>query len=159
MERIQYILQNKLWQYCIKQNQFFEENREFCRHDVSHLLDVARIAYIYVLTNHIQISQELVYAAALLHDIGRWQQYQFGIPHNEASAAFAQEILHDSCFTEQEINSVVSAILCHRNEQILDKDLNYILYYADKKSRNCFLCNAKENCNWSDSKKNRTLDI
>ena len=48
-----------------------EEERIFCIHDIEHCLDVARISYILALENDIKIDKDIVYGAALLHDIGR----------------------------------------------------------------------------------------
>ena len=39
--------------------------------------NVARLMYIYALEEHLELPKELIYAAALLHDIGRAQQYQY----------------------------------------------------------------------------------
>ena len=58
-----------------------EQKREFCRHQMPHLLDVARIAYILNLERQLGIEKEVIYTAALLHDIGKFGQYRDGIPH------------------------------------------------------------------------------
>ena len=49
----------------------FEHDREFCCHQITHLLDVARIAYIKNLEAGLGIDKELIYTAAILHDIGK----------------------------------------------------------------------------------------
>ena len=49
MERVNKILQDKQYQKCYKKIAKYEKKREFCRHNMVHFLDVARIAYIYVL--------------------------------------------------------------------------------------------------------------
>ena len=59
--------------------------------------------YIYALEEHLELPKELIYAAALLHDIGRAQQYQYNIPHDIAGVEIAREILTDLHFTEQEM--------------------------------------------------------
>ena len=79
------IAAHPLWRksvVCITQ---LEASREFCRHDVTHFLDVARLAWIENLERGLGVSKEEIYAAALLHDIGRHLQYEKGIPHDEAS--------------------------------------------------------------------------
>ena len=43
---------------------------------MGHLLDVARLAWIFNLEANQEISKERIYAAALLHDIGRHIQYE-----------------------------------------------------------------------------------
>ena len=43
-------------------------------------------------------SKELIYCAALLHDIGRARQYEDGTPHDEAGAAIAGQILNELGF-------------------------------------------------------------
>ena len=59
-----------------------ELNRKFCCHNIEHSLDVARIGYIMILEQNLNIDKELFYAAALLHDAGRYS----GTPHNESGA-------------------------------------------------------------------------
>lgn len=70
--------------------------------------------YIYALEEHLELSKELIYAAALLHDIGRAQQYQYNIPHDIAGVEIAREILTDLHFTEQEKELILSSIGHHR---------------------------------------------
>ena len=67
-----------------------ERDRKFCRHQMDHLLDVARIAYIQNLERKLGFSKEMIYAAALLHDIGKVRQYEEKIPHEIASAEIAE---------------------------------------------------------------------
>ena len=77
----------------MEQIRVLEQDRIFCRHDTTHFLDVARIAYIENLENGLGLAKEEIYAAALLHDIGRHLQYTRGIPHEQASAMEAEGIL------------------------------------------------------------------
>ena len=89
------IAAHPLWRksvVCITQ---LEASREFCRHDVTHFLDVARLAWIENLERGLGVSKEEIYAAALLHDIGRHLQYEKGIPHDEASVQLGGQILSD----------------------------------------------------------------
>ena len=95
MERANRICSHPLWKWHIEQLREAERERIFCRHGIEHLLDVARIAYIENLEQGYGISQEIIYAAALLHDIGRFLQYSQGIPHEIAGAQIAPEILAD----------------------------------------------------------------
>ena len=70
-------------------------------------------------------------------------------------------------FTEKEYGMVrlenvgdviVTAISRHRDpEAAKEKNLNGVLYRADKASRACFACDAEKDCNWKDGKKNLTI--
>lgn len=135
-----------------------EEGRRFCHHDMGHFLDVARLAMIFALQEGQPLPEEMIYAAALLHDIGRWRQYEDGTPHEKASALLAPEILAESGFTKEEIEQILSAILNHRNAAVKkERTLDGILYRADKMSRSCFCCEAEKECDWKGDKKNFTL--
>ena len=85
MERVNQILQHTLYQSCRRQIDEKEKDRIFCGHDMGHLLDVARLAWIFNLEANQEISKERIYAAALLHDIGRHIQYENGTPDRRAS--------------------------------------------------------------------------
>ena len=158
MDRINNILENKTYQKYVKRNEKEEKKRIFCRHDMTHFLDVARIAFILNLDENYGIDKELIYAAALLHDIGRWMQYQDGIPHEQASAGLAPEILIKNGFDAKEQESVIEAILSHRDASVRDeKTLRGLLYRADKLSRACFACKAQKECDWKAEKKNMRI--
>lgn len=135
-----------------------EEGRRFCHHDMGHFLDVARLAMIFNLQEGLSLQEEMIYAAALLHDIGRWRQYEDGTPHEKASALLAPEILAESGFTEEEAGQILTAILDHRNAAVRqERTLSGILYRADKMSRSCFCCEAEAECDWKGDKKNLIL--
>ena len=172
MNRINNIIKNQRYLKYIEKINFYEKNRVFCRHDVTHFLDVCRLAEIEWLGQQLspsekkevknanpmkfsKISRELIYAAGLLHDIGRWQEYENEISHEIASANLAPAILEESGFVKEEIEMIVEVIKNHRNPLMEEEaGLSGILYRADKKSRPCFLCLAEKECNWSKSKKN-----
>ncbi|MCI6868660.1 MAG: HD domain-containing protein [Lachnospiraceae bacterium] len=179
MERI-----HKIWEHPLYQEQFqalqkAESERIFCNHTLEHFLDVARIAYIQNLETGAGLSKVLIYAAALLHDIGRYRQIAHGIPHEKASTALAERIMSECNFTQEEIHTVCESILNHRGstsssdgttpKAALEKRssavedscqlLSQLLYRADKLSRNCFSCPAEGECNWSIDKKNRRITI
>ena len=59
----------------------------------SIFLDVARLMYIRSLEEGEIVNREVIYAAALLHDLGRGMQYREGIPHQEAGVLLARELL------------------------------------------------------------------
>ena len=160
MERI-----HKIWEHPLYQEQFqalqkAESERIFCNHTLEHFLDVARIAYIENLEQEYAVSKDLIYAAALLHDIGRHLQYTEGVSHEEASAQLAETILTDCGFTGTETEEILQAIRLHRYPGTAENTgLPGLLYRADKKSRACGFCKAKGQCNWPEEKKNLKLTI
>ena len=163
MDRIQMIFEHPLSRENFLGIQEAEKNRKYCRHDLAHFLDVARICYIFSLENGNVIEKSIIYAAALLHDIGRLKQINENIPHDIAGAKLAEAILKDTGFDESERSMVTEAILHHR-KNIRESchradELSYYLYKADKLSRQCFCCQASDECKWDSDKKNRIIYI
>ena len=152
-DRINLILHNDKFNEYLSKNKSLEKYRKFCRHNLNHFLDVARIAYIISFEEKLNLKKDIIYAAALLHDIGKWQQYESGIPHNDTSAKLAVEILKASNFDEAEIILITDAIKNHRKKTEVST-LSSLLYKGDKLSRKCFNCKAIKECNWNDDKKN-----
>lgn len=70
MERINQICSHPVWKKYMLEIDNLEKNRVYCKHGIEHLLDVARIAYIKKLESGYKIEKEVIYAAALLHDLG-----------------------------------------------------------------------------------------
>lgn len=68
---------------------------------MNHFLDVARLMYIFSMERGYAFGKEEIYATALLHDIGKWQQYKAGVPHEIASAEVAKRILEETGFTKE----------------------------------------------------------
>ncbi len=158
MERIDRIIGHPLFDKHMTLNREAEKDRRFCRHDMAHFLDVARIARIMNLEEGLGIEDELIYAAALLHDIGRHLQYFEGISHEQASAGIAPAVLKDCGFTEEETISVTDAIAAHRDGAVAgERSLRGILYRADKASRPCFCCDVREDCSWKQERKNMRI--
>lgn len=158
MVRVNRILENKEYRKYLEKNEAAEENRIFCHHDMGHFLDVARIAMILNEKEQYGMEEELIYAASLLHDIGRWMQYQDGTPHEQASANIALDILIKCGFNKEEQGVILTAIRMHRSDDVKNKnDLCGLLYRADKLSRACFACKAREACNWKQEKKNTCI--
>lgn len=158
MDRIDKILKHHVFIECIQKNETVEKDRIFCRHNMTHFLDVARIGRIINAEEGLGTETELIYAAALLHDIGKHMQYAEGISHELASARFAAVILPDCGFEQNETDVIIEAIRGHRDERsACEKSLKGILYRADKLSRACFCCPAEGECSWKDGKKNRSL--
>lgn len=158
MDRLNRILSNTWFREYYLKIETAEADRRFCRHDMHHFLAVARLAMIFNLQEKLGIDKEMIYAAALLHDIGRFIQYEDGTPHEQASAVLCVDILKQVDFDEKEIMAIVTAIGNHRNSLVIgNKDLSDILYRADKMSRDCFACHMYAECNWKDGKKNQNL--
>lgn len=158
MERVNRICRHPLWRESMEQIRALERERIFCKHDAAHCMDVARLAYMENLENHLGIAQGLIYAAALLHDIGRHLQYREGTPHEQGSAALAETILADCGYTPAEREDIISAILRHRTAGTESRnDLAGLLYRADKASRLCLFCDAAGACRWPEGKKNLYL--
>ena len=157
MEKTEAIRRHPLFQQEYGRILVLEENRLFCRHNMEHLLAVARLMYIYSLEEKANISKELLYAAALLHDIGRAEEAEKGTPHSIAGARIAGEILADCGFPPEEVWQVQKAISSHRQAQGEKDRLAAYLYRADKQSRPCFACPAEKACNWPEEKKNKHI--
>ena len=115
MTRVQAIWQHPLYQKHLTALTRLEADRIFCRHTPEHFLDVARLTYIFALERNLDCSRELIYCTALLHDIGRAEQYTNGIPHDEAGVSIAGQILSDLNFTEEEKSQILNAIGEHRS--------------------------------------------
>ena len=158
MNRVNAVWRHKIYQSCLAKLRDWEEKREFCRHTPEHFLDVARLTWILALEAGIAADKEIVYAAGLLHDIGRFRQYEEGIPHEQASAELAEQILKDCGFEEQEQEEILRLIRKHRTAGQAE-DLAGLFYRADKLSRSCFSCPAREKCNWPEEKKNLEIRI
>lgn len=158
MERVNRILRHPLWRGALARIAELEKDRIYCGHDLDHMLHVARLAYIESLERGLSLSKALIYAAALLHDVGRGLEYEAGIPHEEASRAMAETILPECGFCPEEAEQIMQAISAHRKGEKIMDGLAGLLYRADKASRNCYLCKAADRgCNWSAAEKNRGI--
>lgn len=158
MERIDKIIKHPFFLEHMKKNEAAEAQRSFCRHNMGHFLDVARIAMILNEKEGLGIGEDIIYAAALLHDLGRHIQYADGTPHEQASALLAPGILKDCGYDNKETHVIITAIALHRTKETAgERSLNGLLYRADKASRPCFYCEAQEACDWKDEKKNRSI--
>jgi uncharacterized protein len=159
MERIDAIVRDPLFQECLDKNTTVEKDREFCKHDLRHFVDVARITYILLLESgalinfaqdnnlrSLQSAKEAVYAAGILHDIGRWRQYETGEDHSVIGAELAEEILDRASFSTQEIRVITRAIREHREQREGMSQLGELLHRADNLSRACHECDAKDKC-------------
>lgn len=158
MENVNKILRHPLYTENVRKIGELERDRIFCGHDSAHFLDVARIASLLNAEERRGVEKKLIYAAALLHDIGRGEQYVHGTPHHEAGAALAEPILADCGFAKEETEMILDAILAHRAAGEKENALADLIYRADKLSRPCYACAAEAECNWSKEKKNLILN-
>lgn len=149
------LYQNKDFQTYIKKIKNWEVTRQFCRHDLAHFLSVARIACIKAKESGFNFSRDLIYTTALLHDIGRFVQYQDKTPHEIASHQLAIPLLETLDYNNDENKLILDAILNHRNPKA--QGFSRIIYESDKLSRACFACPVEKECDWSNEKKNLTI--
>ena len=127
--RLQRIWEHPLFQKSLLETERLERERIFCGHDRTHLFDVARIAYIENLETGANVPKYLIYAAALLHDAGRYLQYTKGIPHHEASAEIAAKILPECGFSQEETGQILDAVRSHRDRTTAgDNGLSGLIY-------------------------------
>lgn len=160
MERVNRILKHMLYQREQQKIDDFERDRIYCGHSIEHSLAVARMMYISVLEHGLPYSKGIIYATALLHDIGRARQYEGTMEHEEASVMIAEIVLKDCGFTGDEIVSILHAIKLHREESNdQTNSLQVLLYQMDKQSRNCFCCEAAESCKWTKERRNIEIII
>lgn len=175
MSRAGAVIEHPLLRERLAELEKLEADRIFCCHGIGHLLDVARLAYIFALERGYDIDKELIYATALLHDIGRSTQYKEGIPHAEAGLEPALEVLSDCGFSKAESVMALLAIASHSDESrdcrdevkalLPDQDcdgeaalrLQEIIYDGDKLSRDCFRCKAEKECKWDENMKKKTI--
>lgn len=156
MQRIQAILSHPLFRESLHKIQELERERIYCKHGLPHLLDVARIASLMAVDRQLDLPRDVIYAAALLHDIGRLQQYLTGEDHAAAGMRTAQEILRDTAFSASEQQAILQAVSKHRRGDTAQM-LGRILCEADDASRMCFACAAQDTCYWPEHRKNNTI--
>lgn len=155
MKRVEAILRSPLYQEYIEKIRSWEETRRFCHHDRNHFWEVARTAYIFYLSGETVCPElqafsaaavkEMIYAAAFLHDIGRFLEYENRErDHAKESAVLARPLLEEAGFSFEETALILSAIAHHRCRDGIGFDL--LLYRADKESRPCYNCPALAEC-------------
>ncbi len=154
MEYVARLLKDKKFLDSLKELEEREADREYCRHDFAHFMDVARLGWLYALEEGIALDKEQLYLMALLHDIGRIEEYEHGISHAEAGKKLAGEILLHIEYPKEKISEILSAIGKHRDSSGNGEALPEILKRADKESRPCFYCKANAACKWSIEKRN-----
>lgn len=158
MERVNLIISNLFFQEAINKIEILEQDRIFCKHNIEHLMSVARIMMLINIENQYMFNKELIYATALLHDIGRVKEYENEVPHALASAELAEVILKSCNFNLEEIRLITSAIAGHNSIGSSSK-FGELLKTSDKLSRNCFACSAINQCKWSKERLNETIKV
>lgn len=168
MKRVNEIISDRVFISELDKINEYEKDRIYCRHGFNHLLDVARIAYIESMEKRLHIDRELIYAAAMLHDIGRARQYEDGEDHDKAGYVIAKDILQRCHFTDTEAEIILAAVGGHRKgkdkyqepeDEAGSEILTLLIRDADNKSRICFRCAAFNSCKWSEERKNKELNI
>ncbi len=154
MERYNKILKNEDFLSAVDAIEKDEEKRIYCKHGIDHLLDTARVAYIIVLENKMNIDKDIIYAAALLHDTGRAVS---AAEHNKESRKIAEKILPECGYNTDETDEICRAIEVHRKDTDKLENLSDVLTMADHLSRKCYMCKAVESCYWSEERKNSDI--
>lgn len=153
------ILKNEYYISQLSQLEELETDRVFCRHNMEHFLSVARITVILCSRSGIVIDDDVVYSAALLHDIGRVEEYRDGIPHDIASQATAERVLDEISCPEAEKQQIISLIADHRKNGLAPDTPEAMFGTADKLSRNCFECRARKHCKWKKESMNLEIEV
>ena len=148
MARVNQLLDHEDYIRSMEKIERLEKERRFCKHGFEHGLNVARIAYAFILEKGEGIlPKEVVYAAAFLHDIGRWVEYETGEDHAEASARLALSSLEECGFSAEDIQVIMAGIREHRKHQADNLTLlGEALALADDWSRDCRHCTAQTLC-------------
>lgn len=169
MKRVELLINDSLYEQYLQRNLEEEMEPKFCQHDFNHHIDVARITYILVLEHNDLnyfvrehglsgrlAAKEVIYAAGLLHDIGKWQEYKTGTDHASFGARLAREILPRAFFNPSEAELIARAIYEHRNISHNMTFLGERLHRADNLSRICSNCSYSQQCT---KKKHKELTV
>lgn len=188
LSRVDAIWRHPTYQAAMQQIECVERERAYCRHGFDHCLDVARIAWVAVLEDGLGLPRDLVYAAALLHDVGRAAEYVCGEPHDAASVRIARAIMgtvdEDVAFSAKEQDAICHAIAGHRGPSASGamaagqssghpdapddaahvpvscaERLADVLCRADNLSRPCYACAAQAGCYWPRERKNLSIRV
>ena len=162
MIKIQKIIEHEKYQEYLSDIAAIEQGRKFCTHTLEHFLDVARIGYILWLEHivcaqtaseetqtevmeSIQGAKRHIYAASLLHDIGKFRQYVYHENHAVAGAVLAEQILIDVDFCANDRAVILDAIRNH-NRCTSSNMLMQVIQQADRLSRKCYQCQMQQAC-------------
>lgn len=150
MEYVNRLIKNETYLKTMGEIHEMEKKRIFCHHGFNHLLDVARISYIMNLEYDFGYEKEFLYLCALLHDIGRAQEYITGKSHEEAGLLLAEKLLDEIDYPAEKRQDILEKVANHRHAPLPKEGINRdnFFWFADKKARNCFVCTAADKCNW-----------
>ncbi|MFZ5642708.1 MAG: HD domain-containing protein [Bacillota bacterium] len=159
MDRLEIIKEDPFYLECLLLNGERERDRLFCRHDYRHMLIVSQISFKIINDTGQKVefirfeglagpreAMEVIYAAGLLHDIGRWRQYDSGEDHAIAGSKMARAVLERARFSEKEIELITRAIREHRRAAPGQSLLGRVICLADDLSRPCTTCKARLDC-------------
>lgn len=157
MNRLKAICEDAFYLTYLEKNAQKEMNRQFCKHDFAHMFQTAQLTYQLLQRENFIANlmeeenkginkREVIYAAGLLHDIGRWVQYETGEDHALVGARLAYDILNRAGFCSQEIKMIQQAIQEHNKQKVNVSLLGKTLCLADDLVRPCFQCQAKADC-------------
>ncbi len=159
MVYVERLIKSEVYLQTMGQIHEMEKKRIYCHHGFNHLLDVARISYIMNLEMGFGYEKEFLYLCALLHDIGRAKEYVTGVSHEEAGVMLARQLLEEIEYPKEQQALILNKVMNHRHaptpQEGITKD-NFF-WFADKKARNCFACQAADSCNWPTEK--RTMQV
>lgn len=153
------MLSHPLFLEKMEQLEQLEQNRQFCRHGWEHCMDVARGMALLNEERKLGFSKDLLYSLALVHDLGRVEEYRQGIPHEQAGAVLAEQILSDCGYEAEELQKASKAVSGHRTTHTEEELLTALLKEADKRTRLCFRCKAREQCKWPGEKMNLFIEL
>ena len=159
MQRIAKLQQDSDFQSLLNRIDEGERDRIFCRHGLAHLLNVARIAWIEALERRLPLEKPVVYAAALLHDLGRAFDRD---NHDTAALDIGRDILIRSGFDAPDIASILQAVAAHGDKRTPDGQLPplcAVIRRADGLSRPCYACAAAKECYWPDARRNHRITV
>ena len=155
------ILENRDYKYYLEQINEVEKDRIYCRHGLDHYLAVAKISMLLARECEIDVDEDIVYGAALLHDLGRYDIEAKN--HEDVSCQLAEKILPDCGYEPVKIRVIVDLINSHRGRYFISEiqhlrktkqlDLNACFRIADQISRKCFECQAVDTCKWKEEEK------
>lgn len=178
------VLKHPIFEKFMQEIRQLEADRVYCRHELEHGVDVARLAWIYYMEDKLDDDsqnvgvlywkrpsygewveekeevKDLIYTCALLHDIGRVTQYRTGIHHSISGVEPAMQILQDIEAPESWVKEIMDVVSEHSHGSISDKkkNLEYYITKADHDCRLCFACQASDSCKWSEEEKNHTIE-
>ena len=146
----------------LRRLQQIEKNRAFCRHDLAHMEKCAEIGQWMKRENGLAYSDGTILLCALLHGLGRVEEYESGADHRMASAELADGLLRELEVSEEERRKILRAIRSHGRRKDAARmwyarkrirTLEGLLRFSDQFSRPCYRCRARRECKWREDEK------